>query len=203
MKQKKEAVLFRPLLYRNIILPNKELYDTYIPLIAGGAAAVLYYFSNGIAPLWEQHGIIANIQLILTILPGFFITALAAIATFDKPTLDGTMHGDPPKVICSDLDNEIRERILTRRRFLCLLFGYLSLVTFLLYIFGAALDTINETLSQLLKSKIHYQNLLLYFRVTALFLYITCFANIVTTTLLGLFYLSDRLHWFEPKPYSD
>lgn len=200
MKKKHERILLRPTLYRQIKLPSKSFYDTWIPLAVGGISTVIVWYGNRKIPLWDEHGIISSIQLILTILPGFFITALAAIATFDKPTLDETMHGTPPTLTCCDLDNEPKNRPLSRRRFLSLLFGYLSMSTLLLYIFGAVLNTTNHTLLVMINEDWkYYHTFFLIFESSFTFIYLTCFTNIVTTTLLGLFYLSDRLHWYEPK----
>jgi hypothetical protein len=58
---------------------------------------------------------------LLYVLPGFYIAALAAIATFNAPTMDVPLDGQNTE-LCSQEEN-IQTRKLTRRRFLCLLFG--------------------------------------------------------------------------------
>lgn len=87
---------------------------------------------------------------------------------------------------------ERAERTLTRRRFLCLLFGYLSLLSLMLALFGAVLVCAHPK---------HFLSALLlpcwldvvHLSFSALFGFF--FMQLISLTMLGLFYLSDRIHW--------
>src|SRR5258706_8987546 len=72
---------------------------------------------------------------LLQVLTGFYIASLAAVATFNKPGLDDPMAGDPP-TLREDYCAITTVKPLTRRRFLCLLFGYLSWLSLFLYFIG-------------------------------------------------------------------
>lgn len=126
---------------------------------------------------------------ILTILPGFYIAALAAIATFQAETMDTPLEGH--KAYLCSREGEEKKHNLTRRRFLCLLFGYLSFLSLVLYltntIFKAA--PLSVFLSRVRPGMEVFGELLLT-GLTWLF-----FMQLICLTLLALFYLGDRIHW--------
>ncbi|MEJ1644057.1 hypothetical protein SMA60_27945, partial [Escherichia coli] len=66
---------------------------------------------------------------------GFYIAALAAVSTFSSPSIDEVMAGDPPTLLEKFRGQKIKVE-LTRRRFVCYLFGYLALVSFMLFCLG-------------------------------------------------------------------
>lgn len=128
----------------------------------------------------------ASSQLLM-ILPGFYIAALAAIATFSSPTMD------------QGLDSEARlkrrehgadiERKLTRRRFLCLLFGYLSFLSLVLALLSGLPSSLEPAR---FFQDAEWRNLC---RIVCTGVYGLFFMQLISLTLLGLFYLTDRIHW--------
>ena len=125
------------------------------------------------------------------ILPGFYIAALAAIATFQAPTMDTALDGRAATLKSSEhgIDSE---RKLTRRRFLCLLFGYLSFLSLILALLGNLPGSVHPLLLFSKEVVWEWGNLC---RGVCLGLFGLFFMQLVSLTLLGLFYLSDRIHW--------
>ncbi|HEY4344421.1 MAG TPA: hypothetical protein VGN05_08740 [Parvibaculum sp.] len=180
--------LFRPLDYLRVRHEAKFKYDYGYPL----AFATLTVGVSLLVPIqvnvFGNDGLIKIISGLIGILAGFFIASLAAIATFNNAGMDRVMPGQPPV-----LDVTVRGRKaqlqLTRRRFLSLLFGYLSMLSIFLYLIGEVSRVIAPDVVRSLQS-----NWILLLRTTFLFLYMCVFANLLVTTLLGLFFMSDRIH---------
>ena len=70
------------------------------------------------------------------ILIGFYIAALAAVSSFRNDTLDRELSGRPVKLV-NARQGKKKEEILTRRRFLAVLFGYCAVLSICLYIAGS------------------------------------------------------------------
>ncbi|MCK1670190.1 hypothetical protein [Bradyrhizobium sp. 153] len=70
------------------------------------------------------------------VLTGFFIAALAAVATFGKQEMDDPMPGEPPVRLEHTINTETYYENLSRRRFLSFLFGYMAFLTLVLYVVG-------------------------------------------------------------------
>ena len=130
---------------------------------------------------------------LLTILPGFYIAALAAIATFQAETMDTPLEGHEAH-LCSR-EGEEKDHNLTRRRFLCLLFGYLSFLSLALYLINIIFKQAPPSvfLSRVLPGVEVFGELLLTGLIWLFFMQLVCL------TLLALFYLSDRIHWKNPN----
>jgi hypothetical protein len=135
-----------------------------------------------------RDGLLPGINGLFQILPGFYVAALAAIAVFDgRPRgydLDSAWNDAPP-TLSQIGDND---KIITRRHFLALMFGYLafsSLILYLIGIFALSIaeygDIINEFIS-------------FYVKVLFIFIYNIWLGHIIGTTWLGLYFLSHRFH---------
>jgi len=120
---------------------------------------------------------------------GFFIAALAAIATFQKADLDRVMAGTPPTIEEFDED-EGRDvtTALTRRRFLCFLFGYLAFLALALFIATAVALVAKPWVVAVSGDWKPYV------RGAGAFLFLFGFWHMMSISLLGLYYLTDRLH---------
>lgn len=82
--------------------------------------------------IFGDHGIVQGVNGLLQILTGFYIASLAAVATFNKQSMDEVMPGEPPIV---DVRGGKIEQ-LTRRRFVCSMFGYLAFISLFVYLIG-------------------------------------------------------------------
>ncbi|WP_324031317.1 hypothetical protein [Aeromonas caviae] len=140
-------------------------------------------------PLTGTSGLIGQVNGLLQVLIGFYIASLAAVATFQGQGMDGFMEGSPPTM------NEKRKGVtkevyLSRRRFLSYLFGYLALMSLAVFFIGVIVNLTSESIFTWTKA-LSYTS---YIKVVSLFVYMFFICNIFITTLLGLYYLTVKIH---------
>jgi len=185
--------LIRPLDYLRIHHHEKRWYDWYLPGILSIIMLLAIHYLPVRPKILGHDGLIYYVVELLKILTGFYIASLAAIATFNKPGMDEIMPGDPP-TISTTFRGRRTTSSLTRRRFLCLLFGYLAFMSMILYFGGAAAGLIAKNAKLVIPVRFFP-----FFKLSGLYLYLFCVSNLVITTLLGLFYMVDRIHREDPK----
>lgn len=183
--------LTRPLDYLRIEHPSKRYYDRWVPLFFATPMIIWFVFIPGGVSIFSPSGVVDKINGLLQILTGFYIASLAAVATFNKESMDKPMIGEPPIL---DVGEGKAPEILTRRRFLSLMFGYLALSSLFLYIMGIFAVSSAAVIKDILSD-----SLVVLVRAAGAIIYFFLFSNIVVTTLLGLFYMSDRIHRHEPE----
>ncbi|AUA31728.1 hypothetical protein CWR53_03520 [Pseudomonas sp. SGAir0191] len=175
--------IFVPLSYLWVRRQGKLFEECGLPLLMTLLTLAAVLLAGDKFSVYGTPGLIASITSYLQLLSGFFITALAAIATFNREGMDDEMLGDPPT-----LERGVPER-LSRRRFLCFLFGYLAFGSIALYIAGTIITLSAPALLGHLS-----QNAILALRWSVLTVYLFCTFNILITSLLGMYYLTDKLH---------
>ena len=173
--------LLRPFSYLKIKHEYKWIYDWLIPLILTSISLVLIYYLIPLSSVLGSSGLINDLAEFISNLPGFFIAALAAVATFNKHDIDQLM-ANPPKIEILHHGNPLMVE-MTRRRFLCVLFSYLTAISIFLVI-GAEFGLLIEVPH-------NYQRPLSWLGIGA-FMYFLW--QMVTATVLGLYYLGERLH---------
>lgn len=178
--------LFKPLVYLRIEHPEKIIWDYGIPF--GSAFLItcgLWALPKGVN-VFGDGGLVGEINSLLQMLIGFYIAALAALASFDRPGLDNRFEGRDILV-----PEGGKLQIITRRQFLCLLFGYLSLLSVILFLIGLGSVLVAKGMGGEipLGEWIDWKSIFL-------FAYLTLFFNLITTTFVGLYYLSYRIHQF-------
>lgn len=123
-------------------------------------------------------------------LPGFFIAALAAVATFGRDDMDKTMPEPAPTVeMRFGAQRDIVK--LTRRVFLSYLFSYLtvlSLLTTFFCIFGYMAGT------SFAMSGVGNSMLAGLTRVIFVFVLYAALSSMFIVTLLGVYFLTERMH---------
>ena len=149
---------------------------------------VLCALPKSIAIIGDR-GLISIITNLIQILVGFYIASLAAVATFQKDGLDDLLAGDPV-TLNVNRQGKYKEIPLTRRKFLCFLFGYLSFMGIILYFTGAVAELLSENIKILAPAYIS----LVVVKCVFLFLYLLATSHLFVTTLLGLHYMTDRMH---------
>jgi hypothetical protein len=192
--------LTRPIAFRQIKHPALRVINIFIP--AGLTLLVVFvYVLLPVKPkLFGDDSITSNALLFITVLPGFFIAALAAVATFPSTDLDEIMPNPAPTLVMrTGGKSEAVE--LTYRVFLCHLFSYLTVLSFAGFVVGVASDLTagsilfwlamipSPTIHSLVSSCLHLVYLLLFAWL---------FANLIVATVYGLYFLVERIH----RPYS-
>ncbi len=182
--------LLRPLSYLFIEHKQKwRVYWLYPLLFSSMTVGVLFLLKKyGAITFYADGAVIAKILGFVQNLPGFYIAALAAIATFNKIDIDKTMPSPAPRIDIIVQGKSIAIE-LTRRRFLCSMFAFLtaeSMILVMLSVFG---QTISVPVKAMLSAQFHVW-------ASALFMliYMFIFLQMLITTFWGLYYLGDRLH---------
>jgi len=173
--------LFSPFLFLRLKFSERRCY-LLLSIFVGIAFGGLYQLTK--PPLMGPLGLLEDIKSFVTILFPFFVAALVAIATFTRPGLDDLTSGG---LVTLERKGEAI-RTLTRRQFVCSIFGYcagVSLCIFLVVIFTKV------THPWFLGSGLLAVP---YFKAACLTIVATMFAHMVIITFWGLYYLSDRLH---------
>ncbi len=184
--------LLSPLNYLRIKHEEKDWYDFYLPIIGSAIVTSLYYFIPNQFKLFGDNSLISQVNGLLQVLIGFYIAALAAVSTFGNATIDDVMAGTPPTLEESFRGNML-EVPLTRRRFICYLFGYLALISFALFSLGLVASLIGKGLAVWITAS-GFLLALTIIKTVFVFIYFLILFNIATTTLLGLYFLAVRIH---------
>lgn len=184
--------LFSPLNYLRIEHEEKRWYDYKIPLIIGAIVTAVYYFNPNKVPLVGSSGLLVQVNGLLQVLIGFYIAALAAVSTFSNATIDEVMAGDAPTIVEKYRGTKLKVE-LTRRRFVCYLFGYLALTSFILFCLGLVSILAGKSVS-LTIATMTSPEFLWVFKTIFVGVYAVILINLITTTLLGLYFLSVRFH---------
>lgn len=145
----------------------------------------IYYLLPIKPAILGDGGIIHQINSVIQILTGFYIASLAAVATFNSDRLNAIMDGSQPA--------SLADEVLTRRRFLCLLFSYLVTLCFILLVGGISAPIVSRNVQYLFPSVFPS------IKYSALFLYTFMTSQLIVITLLGLFYIADKIHDKEIK----
>lgn len=173
--------LLRPLSYLRIQHDDKWIYDWLLPLVLTAVTCGVVYVFIPIDKVVGTGGLISEITAFVANLPGFFIAALAAVATFNKNDIDQLM-ANPPKIEILHHGSSLMIE-MTRRRFLCVLFSYLTAVSIFL-VLASRLCLSMEISSE-------YFHFASYAGVIA-FMFVLW--QMILATVLGLYYLGERLH---------
>lgn len=180
--------LLTPIRYLRIRHSAKVFLDWLIPAcISVLATTCLMAFPQPVR-LHGSSSLISVFTDLLQVLVGFYIAALAAVATFDRPSMDAPIDGEP--MLLYERRNGARVPVhLSRRRFLSMMFGYLAFLALGLYFLGAIANLLAQNLLSVIPVAMHKV-------ATAAFLlcYLFGISSLFVTTLLGLHYLSDRIH---------
>ncbi len=123
------------------------------------------------------------------ILVGFYVVALAAIANFSNTNLDTKLKGRTLILNNFRQGEQVQEQ-LTRRRFLTVLFGYCAMLSIFIYVIGVSF--IHLDFPQ--PDQDVWQLVLFWLEMFALAIYVWCISSLIIVTMLGLYYLVERIH---------
>ncbi|WP_252106660.1 MULTISPECIES: hypothetical protein [unclassified Halomonas] len=180
--------LTRPVSYLFIKHSDKYIYDWVVPSILLVTTSVLFFLLS--IDFFNLYLLVGKISTLLAALPGFFIAALAAVATFNRLDIDKPMSKENPPKIETLINTQYKDMPLSRRRFLCMLFSFLTVQSIFLSFLGFIPESFvfyDPSNSNVL---IHHGVSIAYFLVFFFF-----FFQLLTTTMHGLYYLGDKIHY--------
>lgn len=184
--------ILTPLLFLRIKGPGLKSIIWGWPLVISVALTIIFVAAPIEVNIFGNQGFIKSVNSLLAVLVGFFVASLAAIASFpDTPggNLNKKIAGRTPTTLTVIRSGQKETETLSRRKFLCLLFGYDAFCTLFLYISGE--------FSYLFADNIRAatpENFQPYMIGVFLFLYLFMLCNLLTTLLLGLHHLAERMH---------
>ena len=117
--------MISPLRYWRVKHSAKRSFDYGWPLVLTVVTVGLFMFLPVRPAILGEQGFVKGLHDLIGLLAAFFVAALAAVSTVERKALDAPMIGTPPT-----LDG----LPLSRRQFVCMLFGYLSVLAFVLYL---------------------------------------------------------------------
>jgi hypothetical protein len=159
-----------------------------LPFILSAICTFFLYKWLPAQTLLSENGFVARVLGFVQSLAGFYMAALAAIATFNNADMDRLMPGNPPTM--SIIYNGALEKVkLTRRRFLSSMFAYLTLISILLTLASIGALAIGGSLPNWFDGKWDCA-----IKLALLFGYTLSIAQMICVTVWGLFYLGERIH---------
>lgn len=187
--------ILRPLDYLRIRHDSKMAVDWGIPLsIAVFVAAAFLFLEVRIkVDVFSTNGLVQRILSFVQGLPGFYIAALAAIATFNRQDIDDVMPAPAPKLEIS-VSGKASSVDLSRRQFLCSMFAFLTAESILIVILAILAISVAEPVKSLIPNEWH---IVIKSAVVAAGAFL--FAQMTVATFWGLYFLGDRLHRADVK----
>lgn len=182
--------LCRPFSYLSVRHPSGSVafVNWWLPLAISGAGAMLWWYFRGSVDTFSSSGFFTKVLGFVQSLPGFYLAALAAVATFQKSDMDLLMPGVPPKANIL-YNGSMVEVALTRRRMLCIMFAFLTVESFGLTLGAITITTFASAVKGWLPEMMHE-----WVRLGGVFSYLVFLCQMLTVTLWGLFYLGERMH---------
>ncbi|HKR86948.1 MAG TPA: hypothetical protein VJS38_02140 [Phenylobacterium sp.] len=188
--------LSRPLAFSRIKGPGLRVYRDVLPWVTVLVALVLYWVLPLRIALVGNTSVVAMASPFFASLPGFFIAALAAVATFHGADLDREMSN-----VTADMTirGETAPSALTLRVFLCYLFAYLTAISFLGFFLCASVSLLAKNLHALAAIASwgdHAREQLIGSALRSVFVVLVTLvgARVVFCTALGLYFLAERVH---------
>jgi hypothetical protein len=185
-------MLLAPLRYWKIHHPVKRRWDGILPAASSIALTALLFAWPGVRSPFADAGYLAGLQSLLAMLGGFFVAALTLLSTAETEALSQPLSGSPPVTFGTETAP------LGRRRFLCLLFGYLSFSCFALYAAGFLAVLLAPGMESFLSARPRSIA-----AVGFLLVYNFWLSHMFISTLVGLYYFTDRLQRPDPEIIRD
>ena len=166
--------LITPLRYLAIRHGTKPRFDWGWPIILTVITMSVFRFLPVQPEILGDGGVLKGVRDLIALFAAFFVVALAAVATFSRETLDRPMQGTAPMLANGEL---------TRREFVCYLFGYLAVMSFILFLAAVAAQIIAPSLRAELSI-----NALWWTKAISGTVFAFGFWNMFVTTLFGIYF---------------
>ena len=188
--------LSRTLAFRKIQHEDLPLLVNRLPLLLALIVCAVFFVLPVAPKVFGEAGLTRSLIPLLSVLPGFFIAALAAVSTFDRPTLDETMPEPAPtlKMRTADVEAPVE---LTMRLFISYMFAYLTALSFSTVLFAIFAELLAPSVFYWVKL-IEWQSvsgqILQAIGVVYVFFFSWLVASIAVVTLYGMYFLVERMH---------
>ncbi|MEN5129143.1 hypothetical protein [Pseudomonas alloputida] len=182
--------MLQPLSYLAIRHPQKWKVDWLFPVIISLLCTWFSVDEKWNSDIYRASGPVSLLLGFLSCLPGFYIAALAAIATFGRNDIDNILPEPTPTVKLTTRGENILVK-LTRRRFLAMLFSFLTCESIILVLLSVMLISSGAAIA----SVGVWGGLAGTFLSLAMtFFYYVLLMQMLAATFWGLYYLGFKLH---------
>lgn len=155
------------------------------------------------ANYFGERGFLDRFGAFCAVLTGFYIAALVGIASFTSSVgnLDDEIEVGRIVLKGKGLQDDL---YLSRRQYVCAIFGYLSFLSLLLSLLAMALIVLAQSLVTILPQFFESLGIAAWWASTVIpAILVACMgiliAQMIVTTFHGLYYLIDRLYEVQPK----
>lgn len=181
--------LIRPFAYLTIEHPSRlpRRVNWHLPLAL--TLLITWGVVGGDLPInfFGDKGVLDRLLAFVQTLVGFYIAALAAVASFNSPHLDKIMPLPAPTMVIN-YGGGRQEVKATRRRFLSSMFAYLTALSFLFSISAIVVLSVGSAVATVFSS-----SLVQALKVVLMFCFTFGIVQLICITFWGLYYLGERM----------
>jgi hypothetical protein len=189
-------LLSRAFAFGGIRHPDLTPFLRWGPVIVAFGLTFLFWLLPIQPKLAGDGSLSRHMITIFAILPGFFIAAIAAVATFNRAEMDEVMPEPAPELKLRTGPDESYVK-LTSRMFTSHLFAYLTTLSFCAVFLFVSVDLAAPSAGFLIAQipNVNARSAVAAI-ITMIYVWIVLWfaAKIVLTTLIGLYFLAERLH---------
>jgi hypothetical protein len=177
------------------VFHSKRTYDFVLPLLLSAATCAYFVWLSISFAIFDHPALVKRLSDLLSLMIVFYMAALAAVATFDRKGIDEEMEGDPAVLRVREPNGAQKvDKVLSYRQFISYLFGYLSFLSLLLYVFIMVSDVGWKRLElHFQDSPLIYCVLTRYFDPVIAFVLFAAIWQLIITSLLGIYFLTERI----------
>ena len=177
------------------LLESKVVYDFVLPGVLTAVTVGFAVLLDMKVTVFGNRAVFDALSGLLSILIGFYMAALAAVATFDRKGIDDPLKGgDAILVVRARLGGEPKPKKLSYRQFISYLFGYASFLAFIIY---AVLLLAGSAWPKLvmIAAKFQWWPEIMEQVIDPLTFVLVFFAlwQLFVTSLLGIYFLAERI----------
>lgn len=181
--------LIRPLAYLSIQHPTRlpQRVNWQLPLAI--TLLITWAVVGGDLPVnfFGDKGVLDRLLNFVQTLVGFYIAALAAVASFNSPHLDKVMPLPAPTMVIN-YGGGRQEVKATRRRFLSAMFAYLTALSFVFSMAAIAVLSVGSGLASVINPAVAKV-----LKVGLMFGFTFATMQLICITFWGLYYLGERM----------
>lgn len=165
-------------------------YSFVYPIVLSVLTALVLFTLAPNLNVYGSDGLLVKLTPFLAVMAPFFLASLAAVSTFGGPDFfDEPFDMEEPVTLEVVGEMGALEPIeVTPRHFLSLLFGYCCVTTLALFIFSIFVPQVAVGLASLAGTFAPYVAWL------GLIVFLFLFFQVILASLLGIYYLSDKIH---------
>lgn len=189
MKVIEQSIFLRPFNYLRVRHDYSVRFNLVVPMVlAAILCSIILGFSHD-PNLFRDDGLIDGFTQLLGILAPFYVASLAAVATFGANKLFDEKFAMAEALTIERLESgQWKTRDLTVRQFLSLLFGYCAVISLVLFLFSLIGPVIAPGVAQFVGPSAQVFGRLIFV------CYMFVLAHMLTATIIGIYYLCDRMH---------